>query len=403
MGEEEKEKAEEAPITTVPVDRVAPTYPLGKWRAWSTVVGASLLQFSGVAQLSSFGVFQEFYQTSFLPSFSASDISWIGGIQLFLDLCLGLIAGKLYDAGYGRAVLLGGSLLFTFSFFMLSLTKPDQYYQVFLAQGLGMGIGLGFIFVPTFTLVSNHFRTNKALAMGIVAASAPLGGIVFPIMLNRLFHSSVGFAWGVRAAAFVVLGCSALGHCLISIPPQSHSHTAPHRYEGSALKHVPYLFTLVSGFLGTLGAYFPIFYVQLFAEAHNVGHQLPFYSLAILNLGSVLGRVIPNYLADRLGAINVFVPCIALNGFVGFAMFGCGHPAGLVLFCLIYGFFFGSTIGLYLPVVATMAPREADMGKVMGIASIPVGIASFVGPPIAGAIIGSHLVWWKASHSLRSF
>jgi hypothetical protein len=42
-----------------------------------------------------FGVFQDFYSAGFLNSYSASDISWVGSIQLFLDLGCGALAGKL--------------------------------------------------------------------------------------------------------------------------------------------------------------------------------------------------------------------------------------------------------------------------------------------------------------------
>ena len=34
-------------------------------------------------------------------------------------------------------------------------------------------------------------------------------------MLNKLLHSSLGFAWTVRVAAFVVLGCLAVANMLI--------------------------------------------------------------------------------------------------------------------------------------------------------------------------------------------
>lgn len=43
--------------------------------------------------------------------------------------------------------------------------------------------------------------------MGIVTSGSSCGGIVFPIMLNKIFERS-GFAWGVRAAAFLILGMS---------------------------------------------------------------------------------------------------------------------------------------------------------------------------------------------------
>ena len=74
--------------------------------------------------------------------------SWIGGTNVFLALALGLVAGTLYDRGYlyvpttsgvvrrsmlfvpSYHLLIGGSLLQSFTLFMLSLTKPGQYYQV---------------------------------------------------------------------------------------------------------------------------------------------------------------------------------------------------------------------------------------------------------------------------------
>jgi hypothetical protein len=39
---------------------------------------------------------------------------------------------------------------------------------------------------------------------------------------------------------------------------------------------------------------------------------------------------------------------------------------------------------------------DADMGNRMGIALAPIGIASLIGPPIVGAILGKDYDWWKA-------
>ena len=49
--------------------------------------------------------------------------------------------------------------------FMLSLCKPDQYYQVFLSQGVGMGLGTGILYMPCAGAVSNHFSKHKGLAL----------------------------------------------------------------------------------------------------------------------------------------------------------------------------------------------------------------------------------------------
>jgi MFS family permease len=64
---------------------------------------------------------------------------------------------------------------------MLSLAKPLKYYQVFLAQGIGMGIGLGLVFVPTVTVSSHYFKRRRSLTAGIVLVGNSFGAIVFPI------------------------------------------------------------------------------------------------------------------------------------------------------------------------------------------------------------------------------
>lgn len=52
-------------------------------------------------------------------------------------------------------------------------------------------------------------------------------------------------------------------------------------------------------------------------------------------------------------------------------------------------------IALYLPMIADISLRGTDMGKRMGIALAPIGIASLIGPPIAGAILGPDYLWWR--------
>lgn len=365
-------------------------YPQGKWRAWSTVLGAWLIQFCTVGTTTSFGVFQDYYRTTYLKGYSSSTISWIGGVQIFLELASGPIGGKLFDAGHTRLASIVGSTLFVFSFFMLSLVQPGQFYQIFLSQGVGMGLGLGILYVPTSAVVSHHFKTNRALAMGIVDSSASLGGIAFSIMQNELIHGSVGFVWGVRASAFVCLAVIIVANCLIFVPPSVHASRAP-----GQLLDTPYLLTIMWGFFSFLGMYFPSFYVQLFARTHGISTKFAFYSLAILNLASMFGRVLPNYVADRFGTMPVFLPSVTLAGLVQFAMLGSSSIVGLTFFVIFYGFFFGTAMALYLPLIAEFTPVGANMGKRMGIGCVPMGIASLVGPPIAGAIMGKNTIWWK--------
>ena len=84
-------------------------------------------------------------------------------------------------------LMIGGFMLFEFCLFMISVSKPEQYYQViglylksgavsltnpklFLAQGLGMGIAIGIMYIPAVGIVSHYFQKRRALAIGIVTS-----------------------------------------------------------------------------------------------------------------------------------------------------------------------------------------------------------------------------------------
>jgi MFS family permease len=131
-----------------------------------------------------YGVYQDYYVRHFLTNYSPSTIGWIGSVQLFWQFFSGIIAGRLFDAGYFHHMMIGASTLYVFAYFMLSLAKEQQFYQVFLAQGIAAGIGLGFLFLPSIGVIAHHFRRRRSFAMGVVVSGSSCGGLVFPVMLK---------------------------------------------------------------------------------------------------------------------------------------------------------------------------------------------------------------------------
>jgi hypothetical protein len=78
--------------------------------------------------LTTYGAFQEYYQTDLLSHESPSTISWVGSIQATLIPLVGIATGPLVDVGYLRPLILVGSFLTVFGMMMTSLAT--SYYQV---------------------------------------------------------------------------------------------------------------------------------------------------------------------------------------------------------------------------------------------------------------------------------
>ncbi|KAG6861478.1 hypothetical protein C0995_016257 [Termitomyces sp. Mi166 len=150
-----------------------------------------------------------------------------------MPFALGVVSGKLFDKGYFRFLVITGSAIFSFSLFMLSLTQPQQYYQVFLAQGVGMGIGLGLTFVPSVSILVIHFEQRRALASGIALSGGSIGAI--------------GFAQGVRATAYLVLGCLVVANGLMRNNSAVYGlrAKAPSLDILSFLTDVPYMMSII--------------------------------------------------------------------------------------------------------------------------------------------------------------
>jgi MFS family permease len=175
---------------------------------------------------SAFGVYQDYYVRFFLPSYSPSAIGWIGSTQLFFQFSMGIFAGRLFDAGYFYHLITSASFLYLLAYYMLSLAQPDAFYQVFLSQGVAAGLAQGFLFLPAVSVIAHHFKRRRSFAMGMVITGSSCGGLVFPIMLNRLI-SAGGFAQATRGVAYLCTGMMVLAMLLMRTKPQAPVKAAP--------------------------------------------------------------------------------------------------------------------------------------------------------------------------------
>jgi MFS family permease len=96
-----------------------------------------------------------------------------------------------------------------------------KYYQFILSQGVCSALGASMIFYPSMSAVTTWFFRRRALALGITASGSSLGGVIFPIMVERLIPE-VGFPWTMRICAFLILGIMILCNLTVvsRIPPR---------------------------------------------------------------------------------------------------------------------------------------------------------------------------------------
>ncbi|KAI0877455.1 monocarboxylate permease-like protein, mch4 [Hypoxylon argillaceum] len=379
-SEMDHEKSTDLPVPTDP-----PPPPDGGLVAWTQVAAGFVILFNTWGILSSFGVFQSYYASGDLFVASSSTISWIGSIQSFLPQLSGLVAGPLYDRGYLRPLLATGIAFVLLGLFTLSASI--EYYQALLSQGFCIGIGAGLLFVPTVSLVPTYFSTHIGLAVGIVSSGTSLGGVIYPLVLSNLI-GKVGFPWAVRAVGFIALGTFVLPLLVLRIRvPAPKPRTV---IDWSALTEVPFVVFTLGMFFVFISSTVVIFYISYYPlDRGFTSRSLGTNIVAIFNAGSVLGRILPNALSDRIGVFNTLVPLALLLGLTQFALLGVFNAPGMVVEAIATGFFSGVVISLPPVAFRVLTENKSMIGTRIGMGFAFAGLGLLAGGPVAGAILGT--------------
>ncbi|CAJ2499782.1 Uu.00g026350.m01.CDS01 [Anthostomella pinea] len=358
--------------------------PDGGSAAWLVLLGSFVVMIATWGLVNTFGVYQTYYETDLLHDHSSSAISWIGSLQAAFLMVMGVVSGPLYDRGYVRQLVAAGLFLVVFGMFMTSLCA--SYWQVVLAQGICVGVGCGLLFLPSTAILSQYFDRHRAVAIGVQSVGSPLAGIVFPIIFSRL-QPVVGFAWVTRIIAFILLGMAPVPLLFLRtrVPPAKKRQAF---LDVSAFGDVPYLVWGAAGFFAFLGLYVPFFYVQLNAIRYNItSADFSAYLVTLLNAGSVFGRLLPSFLAARLGAMNMLIATTFSASILAFGWLGVDSLAGVVVFALLYGFCNGGVTSLPPSAIVTLTPDMGLLGTRMGMVFMVFGFAVLFGTPVAGAIL----------------
>lgn len=354
--------------------------------AWLQVFASFWLWFNSFGLTNAFGVFVTYYQVKF-PDERPAVISLIGSIQPFVIVFFGFFAGPLWDAGYCRALVLSGTIITSFGYFMVSIC--DEYWQVMLAQGVVTGFGACLLYLPAVAIIPQYFTKRKAFANGVAASGASLGGVIYPIAFRQLLEQ-LSFGWSVRVLAFMVLATGLLAVFTIRLrvrPTTRRPLTFDYR---SFVAEPAYGAYTIALFFTLAAQYTPPFFIQDYATAKtSMSDELAAYLLPILNATSIIGRIAPNIISDHVGGINVLTPSVLAAAILGFAWIGIKNTAGCIVFVSLYGLFIGCILSLPPFVISSLCPDPKLIGTRMGNSFAVASFGLLMGPPIAGAILQS--------------
>ncbi|MCJ1228915.1 hypothetical protein MMC12_005579 [Toensbergia leucococca] len=398
--------SEEEARTTA--DDEKPDFPEGGLRAWSVVAGSFCGLFAVFGIINSTAVFQEYFSKNQLSDYSPSQVGWIFSLSLFLTFFCGLPVGPIFDAHGPRLLTFCGSILLVASMMLLGLctskwllliargttllfgvaaNKLAEYWHFFIVYSLLNGLGGALINTPALASIAHFFLLKRGHATGLVMTSGSLGGIIFPLMLQRLIPR-VGFAWATRILASILLFLLIFANLLtrsrlpLKTPPPSILPTL------APFKSAPFALATAGIFLLEWGLFVPLAYISSYALAHGSSLGWSFQILALLNAGSFVGRLSAGWIADRLGRFNTLILCVALCILTTLALWLPARDSQplLIAYALLFGCASGSNLSL-APVCVGQLCETENYGRFYATAWMVVSFGTLTGVPIAGQIL----------------
>ncbi|KAJ6161107.1 monocarboxylate permease [Penicillium chermesinum] len=353
----EKLKPEE-----LPQEDEVQEFPDGGLRAWTVVLGAWCGLTPTFAVMNIGGVLEAWLADHELKQYSKSTISWIFSLWCCLLYIGGIFVGPMFDKYGVRYTALPGSVGAVLSIMFLSVCT--EYYQFILGFSVLGGLSFSTLITPSLGCVAHWFNKNRGLAIGVACTSGGIGGIIFTVIFGAL-SNRIGYPWTIRILGFI--------SAYLDI---------------KALTEPVFLATTLSVVLAEAGLIIPVIYLPSYALAHGIDSGLSYQLMNIFNATSIVGRIIPGILADRVGRFNVMTVTSATCGIFSFALWLTAHNnrAAILSFVALCGFWSGPAISLS-PVCVAQVCQTKDYGKRYGTVTLLIGILLLIIVPVAGVIL----------------
>lgn len=318
---------------------------------------------------------------------------------LFAGLPFGILAGTLIDRIGARVVILVGVGLAAMSLLLMgSMNHFWQFEALCIVEVIGYMLAGP---IANQVLVSRWFGRRRGRAMGYAYLGLGLGGVAAPLLVNLLARS-----WGWRhglesLGALILLVLFPTGIWVTRSSPEdcgvdpkafgegalplenSLASSASSAGVSQAVRTTAF-WLIVGGSalaIGTIGSV--IQYFILFLENAGYSPTAASQCFTILVTGSLGGRVVVGYLADRFRNSYLMAIFYFVIGASAFLLAYPHSPVVLVSFAVVFGFAMGADYML-IPLVTAECFGTASLGKLLALIIMGYSIGQWAAPWFVG-------------------
>jgi len=330
---------------------------------------------------------------------------------LFAGLPFGILAGTIIDRIGARVVILVGVALVGVPLLLMGLMTRFWQFEILCIVEV-----IGFVLagpIANQVLISRWFQQRRGRAMGYAYLGLGLGGVVSPLLVNRL-AGSLGWRHAMElVGAVILMALFPVGIWVTRSSPEelglvsdgaTETEAASERSTvqqsvgvAQAVRSLAFWLLLAGStfVVGAIGAVVQHFILFLKDAGHSATSAARFST--ILLSASLAGRVIVGYLADRFRKSHIMAFFYFLIGASVFLLANPHSAVVLWIFAVVFGFSMGADYML-IPLVTAECFGTASLGKLLALIIMGYSIGQWAAPWMVGRIFDvqhGYAMAWK--------
>ena len=368
------------------------------WKSWIIVAAAfySLFILNGAEY--AFGSLME--QLMKQTGLARSTISIAGSTQVALSAFTAPLASLMINKMGTLKVSTIGSIMAMVGF--LGSSFATEIIGVFTGLSVLAGSGFGLMYMPAMVAVAENFDQQRTLALALTLCGPAAGQVVLSPLMTWLTDT---YGWrGCLRALSVLCASSILTGRVLKQPSRDPSSEVEEEDNfqivdherpilawilGDKLSRHQYVWVFVLLILAdsfaVMALFIPYSYIQPVAAIVNIPPHLTSILIAIIGLGSIMGRLTSSFLTKNPKVKSLFLirASIALVSILPIVFTLIDQFWMFALACFMFGFLTGQWIAATSPFLVQLL-GVFNINKALGLLTFVQGAASLISPPLAG-------------------